>query len=302
MLLMPTLRPVAMLCKCPYFACWPLINRYSTCSISVEENEWVVDYALRHRYVKLVETGLGEVGEPGMTKHKEKRFHPTLNLTRRIYPHVHNMDGFYFAKLKKFANGERKAQEEGTVATEGKPKAVVDPIAAEKKVKDRLAERKKKQNLKKKAARKAKKADKKTKKAEAGADTGAIGATGATVKKPKGEKKEGEKKKSNDKKHKQDKKDKKDKKKAEKAAAAAAGAEGAPAAAVTAPAEKSEKKKDKKQKREAEKPVQKLEAEVVAVPKKVAKEVVAEAAPKQHSEKKRDEKAKGKKQQKHWFN
>lgn len=80
--------------------------RYSTCSVTVQENEWVVDYALRHRHVKLVETGL-EVGLPGMTKHKALHFHPSLKLTKRIYPHVHNMDGFFVAKFKKFANGAK---------------------------------------------------------------------------------------------------------------------------------------------------------------------------------------------------
>ena len=98
---------------CKYFFKANPIYSYSTCSIAVEENEWVVDYALRTRYVKLVEIGMSEeVGEAGLTKHKHLRFHPSLNLTRRIYPHVHNMDGFYVAKFKKFANGERKSENE----------------------------------------------------------------------------------------------------------------------------------------------------------------------------------------------
>lgn len=77
---------------------------YSTCSVTVEENEQVVQYALNKRpHVRLVPTGL-TFGKEGFTNYMGKKFHPSMKETRRYYPHSYNVDGFFVAKLKKMAS------------------------------------------------------------------------------------------------------------------------------------------------------------------------------------------------------
>ena len=74
---------------------------YSTCSVSIEENEQVVQYALKKRpNVKLVETGL-TFGVDGFVNYMGKQFDAKMKMTKRFYPHAYNVDGFFVSKFKK---------------------------------------------------------------------------------------------------------------------------------------------------------------------------------------------------------
>ncbi len=100
---------------------------YSTCSVTVEENEQVVQYALSKRpNVKLVEAGL-VFGKEGFTAYMGKTFDKSLKMTRRYYPHAYNVDGFFVSKFKKFGPSPK-----GGAASNGISKVMDDELDVDK--------------------------------------------------------------------------------------------------------------------------------------------------------------------------
>jgi 16S rRNA (cytosine967-C5)-methyltransferase len=65
---------------------------YSTCSITLEENEMIIENFLKyHPEFKLVEPN-PRIGLPGLRG---------LTKCQRLYPHIHDCNGFFVAKMKK---------------------------------------------------------------------------------------------------------------------------------------------------------------------------------------------------------
>lgn len=73
---------------------------YSTCTHAPEENEEVIDFALRNFPVKIETLALPLKCRPGITKWKDKTFHQDVKKTCRIYPQDNDSEGFFVAKLR----------------------------------------------------------------------------------------------------------------------------------------------------------------------------------------------------------
>ncbi len=70
---------------------------YSTCSFAPEENERIVDYAIKKYGMK---TDPLPYGKPGLEAFGDLRFDPQVKNARRLYPHLHGTLGFFVARLR----------------------------------------------------------------------------------------------------------------------------------------------------------------------------------------------------------
>ncbi|MFZ0391485.1 MAG: NOL1/NOP2/sun family putative RNA methylase [Calditrichia bacterium] len=81
---------------------------YSTCTLTPEENEAVIDYALSNFPLELENIHLPQLNcRPGLTAFGDDHFHPTLEKSCRIYPFENQTEGFFVARLRKTAALEK---------------------------------------------------------------------------------------------------------------------------------------------------------------------------------------------------
>ncbi len=119
---------------------------YSTCSVTVEENEDVVAYALKKRNVRLEPIDGIEFGVEGFRKWRDRRFPEQMRLAKRFYPHVHNMDGFFVARLRKLAEGPKVLIEEPEKPEPRKRKQKTENVEVESESLEENEEMKKSKN------------------------------------------------------------------------------------------------------------------------------------------------------------
>jgi len=74
---------------------------YSTCTHAPEENEEIVDFALKNFNVKIEKINLPIKTRSGITIWKEKSYSPDVKLSCRIYPQDNDTEGFFIAKIRK---------------------------------------------------------------------------------------------------------------------------------------------------------------------------------------------------------
>lgn len=79
---------------------------YSTCTISLEENELVIDKILSSYPVDIVETQLPIKSNSAFTEVNDRKLNAAISKARRILPWDIESEGFFIVKLKKIGESE----------------------------------------------------------------------------------------------------------------------------------------------------------------------------------------------------
>ncbi len=74
---------------------------YSTCTITVEENEMLINKILKKYPVELIDFDLPVKSNEGFTFYKGEKLNQELSKTKRILPWEVNSEGFFIAKIRK---------------------------------------------------------------------------------------------------------------------------------------------------------------------------------------------------------
>jgi NOL1/NOP2/sun family putative RNA methylase len=74
---------------------------YSTCTLSLEENEEVVQHLKENFNIIIEPIKIPMKTRPGIINWNGKKFHEELKNCCRIYPHDNDSDGFFLAKIRK---------------------------------------------------------------------------------------------------------------------------------------------------------------------------------------------------------
>lgn len=82
---------------------------YSTCTLTPEENELLINLVLRKYPVEVMDIELPLKSNEGFTSYKNEKLHPSISKTRRILPWEVNSEGFFIAKLRKTSATELSA-------------------------------------------------------------------------------------------------------------------------------------------------------------------------------------------------
>lgn len=84
---------------------------YSTCTLSVEENELVIDKILEKYPVELLDIKLPVPVRPGFTEYEGIKLNPELRKAIRILPWEIDSDGFFLVKMRKVDETESPEKE-----------------------------------------------------------------------------------------------------------------------------------------------------------------------------------------------